>query len=112
MTTNELIILQKSYDFEIELYNYLHKFPAREKFALTCEIKNTLHSFNKKILKAAKVEKKKSTLYEADIELAHLKHLLKLSRHFKYLGKKAFEVTSLRTSELGKMLGNWINNIK
>ena len=112
MTTEHLIILQKSYDFEKQMYGYLKKFPQSEKFALTTEIKNTIYSFNKKIIKATKVEKKKSILYEADVELAHLRHLLRLSYDLKYMSKKGYEVSSLFTTEIGKMLGKWISNIK
>lgn len=112
MISEDLRIVQKSYDFELQLYGYLKKFPQSEKFALTTEIKNTLHEFNKKVLKAAKVEKKKAVLYEADVELAHLRHLINLSRGLGYLGKKAYEVICRYTMELGKMLGNWINKNK
>lgn len=107
-----LNILQKVYDFEKQMYGYLKKYPQSEKFALVSETKNTIYALSKKLLKAGMVEKKRAALYEADIELYHLKHLIRLAFDFKYISKKAYETTGKMLTEIGGMLGTWIKNIK
>ena len=58
------------------------------------------------------VEKKRATLYEADIELYHLKHLIRLSFELKYISPKGYEVSCNFLTEIGKMLGAWIKTLK
>jgi hypothetical protein len=105
-------IVEKVYDFEKQVYLYLKKYPQSEKFALATETKNTIYTLSKKLLKAGVVDKKRATLYEADIELQHLKHLIRLAHDFKYISPKAYEVCSKGLAEIGAMLGAWIKNIK
>lgn len=109
---NNLEILQKIYDYEKQQYLYLKKYPQSEKFALVTEIKNTTYALSKKLLKAGMVEKKRATLYEADIELYHLKHLIRLSFELKYISPKGYEVSCNFLTEIGKMLGAWIKTLK
>ena len=105
-----LTILQKVYDFEKQMYGYLKKYPQSEKFALVTETKNTIYALSKKLLKAGMVDKKRAVLYEADVELFHLKHLIRLAFDFKYISPKAYEVASKMLTEIGGMLGTWIKN--
>lgn len=105
-------IVEKVYDFEKQVYLYLKRYPQAEKFALVSETKNTIYALSKKLLKAGVVEKKRATLYEADIELQHLKHLIRLAYDFKYINLKAYEICSKGLAEIGSMLGSWIKNIK
>ena len=58
------------------------------------------------------VDKKRAVLYEADVELFHLKHLIRLAFDFKYISPKAYEVASKMLTEIGGMLGTWIKNTK
>ena len=109
---SNLEILQKIYDYEKIQYDYLKKYPKGEKFALVTEIKNTTYSLSKKLLKASMIEKKKSVLYEADVELFHLKHLIRLSHELKFMSNKAYAVSSEKLAEIGKMLGAWIKTVK
>ncbi|MDR1831625.1 MAG: diversity-generating retroelement protein Avd [Fusobacteriaceae bacterium] len=105
-----LKVIQKLDDFELRIYDDLRKFPKSEKFTMTAEIKNTIFEIRKKLVKAAKSEKKKGALNEADIELQHLKHLIQLSFELKYISPRVYEIISKQRVEIGAMLGAWLRN--
>ena len=109
---DNLEVVQKVYDFEIRIYGYLRRYPQAEKFALVTETKNTIHTLGKKLLKAAIAEKKRAILYEADAELYHLKHLIRLAYEMKYINNRTYEICERLLAEIGGMLGMWIKNIK
>ena len=107
-----LKILHKIYSFEKMIYGYLKKYPQSEKFALVSETKNSIYSLSKKLIKAGIMEKKKAVLYEADAELYHLKHLIRLANDLHYISKKGYQLSSYELTEIGGMLGTWIKNEK
>lgn len=109
---NNLELQQKIYDFEIILYGYLKKFPQAEKFAMTTEIKKTVFELYRLIYKASKLENKKTSLRTADVELQHLRHLLRLANEFKFISKNGYAVCSKELFTVGNMLGSWIKNIE
>ena len=109
---NNLELQQKIYDFEITIYGYLKKFPLSEKFSMTTQIKNSVFEFYKLVYKSSKIDNKKSSLRLADIELQHIRHLLRLSNEFKFISKNGYSVCSKDLLVIGNMLGKWIKNIE
>lgn len=107
-----LVIRQKVFDFEKNMYGYLSKYPRHERLTLVAETKNTIHRINRQLSRAAKAEKKRAMLYDADAELDLLKHLVELGYELHYLSKTGHQVCMIQLAEIGKMLGGWIGSIK
>jgi len=102
--------LQKTYDMIEYGYTCLRQFPKSEKFTLVAEIKNTMIMLLKLIIRANKRYYKKTTIQDADIELATLRAYVRLSKDLKFLPIKKYENWSKFLSEIGKMIGGWIKS--
>ena len=110
--TEELKILQKTYDMIQYGYICLRQFPKSEKFALAGELKVVMAKLLRLIIQANKRYYKKTTLQDIDVELATLKTYARLSKDLEFLPFKKYENWSKMLDEIGKMLGGWIKSTK
>jgi len=109
---SDLIVIQKAYDCYLYLHNVLRNFPKSEKFVLSADIKNTFFEMLRLFLIANKLQYKKKTLYDADIQLELLRFKIKLSYDLNYLPIRKFELLSKMFAEIGRLLGGWIKSSK
>lgn len=110
--TEELKILQKTYDMIQYAYICLRQFPRSEKYALAGEIKKVMASLLRLIIQANKRYFKKTTLQDIDIELQTLKTYVRLSKDLEFLPTRRYEIWAKQLDEIGKMLGGWIKSQK
>lgn len=108
---SHLIIVQKTYDFELYIYPLLANFPRSERYAMINRIKNTLRELIRKLLKAGESDKKKGHLYDADCELKFLKYEFRLAKDLKYISFTRYAVICEKLKEIGSILGGWIKNL-
>ena len=106
-----LKIYQKIYDFALYMFPIIDKFPKREKFALSTQIKNVILDLERLTIKANKSRNKKSFLYELDVKLEELRFLLRFSSDRRYLSRKSLAHATERITEIGKLLGGWIKSL-
>ena len=93
------------------IYPSLKNFPQAEKYSLCKEIKESFINLMRYILLANKVKsKRKYYQEEADGHLQVCKILMKLSYDQKYISHKFHKDISLKLSEIGKMLSDWIKS--
>jgi four helix bundle protein len=111
MGMENLKIYQKVYDFSLYAFPIIDKFPKREKFALCTNIKNSILTLQRLIIKANKSRNKKPFLYDADVEIEQIRFLIRFSYDKKFLSHKAFVQISERLREIGKLLGGWIKSL-
>ena len=55
---NDLTILQKTYDFYLDNYNVINKYPKSEKFTLQTQTKSTMIKMIQLMIKAGKARTK------------------------------------------------------
>jgi hypothetical protein len=108
MSYKNLIIGQKMYDFYLEHYRVVEKYPKSEKFTLQTETKATMLRMLRLITRAAKAGQKKPLLIELDTELEALRLLLRLAHDLRYLSNRRYALSSQQLSEIGKLLGGWM----
>lgn len=102
---------------------YLKHFPKDEKYALTNRIKNNLYDVYEFMVESNKRYQKKTSLTNLDIANEKLKMQVKLAYelgYFNYVNKNNFKEENLEekrfmrvmelTSEIGRMIGGWINS--
>lgn len=108
-----LKLYQKAYDFLLYIYPILAGFPKFEKFALQTQIKTGIFEMMKSVIRFQKTGTK-SHIYNADVELAMIKTLVRLSYDLKYpaMSKHRYEVISKMETELGRIIGGIIKSIK
>lgn len=108
-----LIIYQKFLNLIDYSNNLLKKYPKSETFSLVQEIKSCLYSSLKLIFYATKAYKtvdKLNYLKEFDANLGLLKVFIRLSYKYKYISMQNYNTWNILISEIGNMLGGWINS--
>lgn len=111
MGTMELY--QRIYDFILYIYPILAQFPKFEKFALQTQIKTAVFEMLKDVIRFKKTGTK-SHIYAADVELQHIKTLIRLSYDLQYraMSKHRYEVISRHTVTIGGTMNGIIEAIK
>jgi tRNA A-37 threonylcarbamoyl transferase component Bud32 len=107
---DDLKILQKMYDFYLDNYNVINKYPKSEKFTLQTETKSTMLKMIRLIIRASKAKVKKPILFEIDTELETLRILFRLAHNLKFLSNRRYELNSKLLSEIGRLLGGWMRS--
>lgn len=96
------------YTFEI-----LEKYPKKERFALSNEIKTTTLDGMKIIIKAQKEFSKTrriEILHTLDSNLKFLKVLIRISHKKKYINNKNYASWSKKLANISNMMGAWIKS--
>ena len=112
MNSNDLLIYKKYTELYYYAYNLLQKYPKAERFGLVSDIKNSMNTTLKHILYAQKVGKqyKMNYLNMIDAELLYQRFSIRLSYSKKYISPNNYKTWSVKTAEIGKMLGGWIKS--
>lgn len=114
MNKVESLIIYKEY-FYLILYteNILVKYPKIEKLSLVSNIKNNTYRGIELIIRSQKEYDKKirlKLLNEIDVNLKMLKVLIRLSYKKKYINKRNYASWSKKITNIGNLLGGWINS--
>ena len=105
-----LAIQQKVEDMILYGNQALLGFPRAERYALAADIRQSMYTLYRLIIAANKKYYKKTTLQDADVELAALRGFIRLAanRDLRYISMHKYEVWSKKLDEIGRMLGGWI----
>lgn len=109
---SQLIIYQKYVDTIEYSYNLLVKFPKSEKFTMVAQIKDSMLTAIKLILRANKVYNNHNARLELlnaiDAEISIQKVFVRMSHKLRYISNNNYMEWSRRLDELGRLLGGWI----
>jgi len=108
---NKLTIVTKTNDLLDEIYDAVQQYPKSEKYLLGADTKQAGLTFYRLIITAAKKYFKKTTLRDADVELAVLKNFIRMGHSRRYMNTKRYERLSRAIEEVGRMLGGWIQSM-
>lgn len=112
-TDNKLLIYQKQEDLIQYVYELLKKYPKSEKYALVCEIRNSMFDTLKYIIYANKINNKINKLQiinKIDAEIATQKFFVRFSYKYRYINSSNYYEWSKRLDEIGKIVGGWIKS--
>lgn len=112
MATEELKILNKTYEMISYGYQAIGQFPKSEKYALGVDMKKCMHQILELTIVGHKKYYKKTTLQELDVEVTKLKAYTRLATDLGFLSFKKYEVWSGFNVEIGRMVGGWIKSAK
>lgn len=108
----DLLIYQKYVDLIEYSYDRLRKYPKNEKFALVVEMRQSMFSTMRLILRANKIygdkQKRLDLLNEIDAEIQVQKFFVRFSHKERYISNKNYMEWARRLDEIGKILGGWI----
>lgn len=112
--SEELKILQKTYDMILYGNICLRQFPKHEKHVMAADIRQSMYRLLELIVRANKKYHKKTTLQDIDVELEVLRTYIRLAsdQELKYLPIKKYENWAKMLNEIGRMLGGWMKAFK
>ena len=110
MKSNKTVpLLEKSYQVNLKIYNYIGKFPRAQKPVLGNQILNTANRLFENVMDASylKDEAKDIALAEIDLILKKLLLYLRFAKDLAYLSFNGYEFLAKEITEMGRMIGGW-----
>lgn len=106
-------IFVKVYDLLAWLLPRTLKFPREYRFTLVVRIHTCALNLQRTLVQAAKANAhaENDALRQADVELAELRLLLRLSTDLKILELRGYEHVARLLDEVGRLLGGWQKKI-
>ena len=89
-------------------YNAMRDIPKDHRYALGADIRSSMGTLLRLVVRCGKRYYKKTTLQELDIEHETLKGLFLVAVKLKATNTKEYEVLSRHMKELGRIIGGWI----
>lgn len=111
---NNLIpIVRKAIDLYKQYYNYLPSFPRKDRYAIGLKTENIIINTLECFLQAGLSPKNRkiAIINKANNNFELLKVFIRLMWELKIIDHKKYLVLQQYMSEIGKMLGGWINYI-
>ncbi len=106
----EMLVVQRGYDFSKWLLQHTGKFPKSYRFSVAAKLENAVLDFIELTTVANMRRDKLPLLRQADEALARLRLLFRLSYEMRFINVTSFKYGSGKLVELGRMLGGWIKN--
>ncbi|NJM48154.1 MAG: diversity-generating retroelement protein Avd [Alkalinema sp. RU_4_3] len=110
--SQELPIIQKTYDLIKWYVPHLNKLPRNHKFVLGDRIAAGLYDVMESLIQARYSRDKLIHLNEINTKLEILRYQTRLLHDFNLLDIRRFEFVSTGFNEIGKELGGWIRQQK
>lgn len=110
--SEELKILQKTYDMVQYGYICLRQYPKSEKFTLGSETKQCMLGLIRLMITANRRYYKKTTIQDLDVELDALRYYVRLAKDLGFLPFNKYENWIKMLSEIGRMIGGWQKSIE
>jgi hypothetical protein len=102
----------KTFDFLLWLIPRVQKFPKAHRFVLSERIQRLALDFQDSLVAAGKAQgaARLERLQQADLQLAQLRVWIRLARDLQALSVRRYEHAARLVSEIGRLLGAWIQN--
>jgi four helix bundle protein len=110
---NESPLYTRTYDLLLWLIPQVQKFPRAHRFGLAERIQRLALDFQDALVAAGKAKGKYrlQKLHQADLHLEQLRVWIRLARDLECLSVRKYEHVSRLTTEIGRLLGAWINQM-
>lgn len=108
---NDLIIYKKIVDLQYYLYVLYIKYPKSERMGIVIDIKRTIDTIKRCIIKAYKNKTKRLYyLNSIDEELILLNDYMRVSYKLKYISNKNYVSFNKKVTTIYNLLGGWIKS--
>ena len=111
----DLIAWQKSHILAVRIYKLTEKFPQRETYSLTDQMRRSATSISSNIAEGFSRRSKKEKIqfyYTAKGSLTELQNQLLIARDVGYLAKEIFNNVASQTVEISKLITGLIKSAK
>lgn len=100
--------LTRLYDLILWIVPVLEKFPKSQKFLMADRIQSMLLDVLELIVQAIYTRNKTQLLYDANLKIETLRHLVRLSKDLKLLSINKYEYISKSLNDVGAEVGGWL----
>jgi four helix bundle protein len=113
-SAKELQVYRKAYELSMSIFHATKRFPAEEKFALTCQVRRSSRSVCMNLREAWAKRRYRahflSKLTDCDGENSETDTSLDFARDCDYITAQEHKSLVERSAEVGRMLGSMIEN--
>lgn len=97
---------------ELDAYSHqvMHQWPKVERHVLAAEVRATLLRIRRLCAVAWKRRQKAAALFDLDVEIEVLHHLVRKAWRLRYITAQRLEVWTRHIDEIGRMVGAWIKH--
>lgn len=97
---------------ELDAYSHqvMHQWPKIERHVLASEVRATLLRIRRICAIAWKRRQKSAALFDLDVEIEVLRHLVRKAWRLRYITAQRLEVWTRHIDEIGRMVGAWIKH--
>jgi hypothetical protein len=106
-------IFSRTHDLLLWLLPHAAQFPRKYRFSLGERLARKALDFQESLLAAGSRAgaERSASLRQADLELAQLRHLVRLCHELECFSLAQYEVVSRLLVEIGRLLGGWLKNV-
>lgn len=103
-------LIEKIEELDAYSHQVMHQWPKIERFVLAAEIRATLLRIRRICAVAWKRRQKAAALFDLDVEIEILRHLVRKAYRLRYITAQRLEVWARHIDEIGRMVGAWIKH--
>ena len=101
-------LLEKIEELDAYSHQVMHQWPKVERHVLAAEVRATLMRIRRLCAVAWKRRQKTAALFDLDVEIEVLRHLVRKAWRLRYITAQRLEVWTRHIDEIGRMVGAWI----
>ena len=106
--TDELIVINKTYDFVLWCVQHAGRFPRNHRYTLGTRIEQQLYDVLELLLQAKYRSDRQGLLQAANLKLEVLRFQLRLAHDLQCWKTNSFGFACQSLDEIGRMIGGWL----
>lgn len=103
-------LIEKIEELDAYSHQVMHQWPKIERHVLAAEVRATLLRIRRTCAVAWKRRQKSAALFDLDVEIEVLRHLVRKAWRMGYITPRRLEVWTRHIDEIGRMVGAWIKH--
>lgn len=111
----DLIVWQKAHRFVLRIYQITQKFPVKEQFGLTLQLRRAATSIPANISEGSKRQYTKELiqfLYIAKGSLGESEYYIRLAKDLQYISSEEYSSLYNNSDEIGRLIAGLIQSLK
>lgn len=104
------VLIERIEELDAYSHQVMHQWPKVERHVLAAEVRSTLMRIRRICAVAWKRRQKAAALFDLDVEIEVLRHLVRKAWRMRYITAQRLEVWVRHIDEIGRMVGAWIKH--
>src|SRR5580692_8205270 len=109
-SSEELIVIAKTYDLILWSCNHTGKFPRNHRFVLGERMERNLYDLLELLIRAKFTKHRQELLEQANLVLEILRFQMRLAKDLQCLKVESYGFAAKAIDEIGKLVGGWLKS--